>query len=503
MQRIYTLLIAILLLSVNHLVAQNQFAIQNFKIDSTIPSSEINEFIDSAKIHQLIYKLSSAEFEGRESGEEGQKKAVQFIIDEFKSNQIPSYNNTYIQEIPLINIDKRKLYLIKGKDTLFSKINIAPHYVFKNLKQENITTVFAGYGIEEENYSDYKDINITNSWVAILNENPTINDVTLKNSWSLDKKIALAKSKGAIGVFVIYNQKPSLYYPIKYQSLAENENHEDFPVISIHKKDFISFFLKKESKKLLKKKIKSFVVKEEVSVKSEMITKVFSENVFAFFPGSENPEEIIVLSAHYDHLGKIGKDIYYGADDNATGTTALIQIAKTLQKAKQNGFTHKRSILILLVSGEEKGLLGSEYYAKHPVFPIKNTLANINVDMIGRNDANHKNNDNYIYVIDGNMQKNFELRTINEQLNSTYFDFELDYRFSSSNHNEQLFYRSDHYNFFKKGVPSLFFFSGIHKDYHTTEDTADKINAMKTTNISTHIFLLVWELSNNISLLEK
>ena len=221
-----------------------------------------------------------------------------------------------------------------------------------------------------------------------------------------------------------------------------------------------------------------------------------SENVLAFIEGSERPEEILVLSAHLDHIGKHDGEIYSGADDDGSGTVALLEIAEAFHKAKKNGNGPKRSILILHVTGEEKGLYGSRFYAENPVFPLENTIANINIDMIGRVDPNHKDKPNYIYVI-GADRLSTGLDAAVTKANTNLDNFNLDYKYNDRNDPERIYYRSDHYNFAKKGVPSVFFFSGIHEDYHKPTDTPEKINYPLMTKRTKLIFYTAWDLANS------
>ena len=220
-----------------------------------------------------------------------------------------------------------------------------------------------------------------------------------------------------------------------------------------------------------------------------------SENVLAYIEGTEKPNEVLVLSAHLDHIGHHDGEIYYGADDDGSGTVALIEIAEAFYKAKQNGKGPKRSILILHVTGEEKGLFGSRYYSENPVFPLKNTIANVNIDMIGRVDPSHETQKNYIYVI-GADRLSTELDAEITNAQKYLPEFKLDYKYNDRNDPERIYYRSDHYNFAKNGVPSVFFFSGLHEDYHQPTDTPDKIDYELMTQRTKLIFHTVWNLVN-------
>lgn len=221
-----------------------------------------------------------------------------------------------------------------------------------------------------------------------------------------------------------------------------------------------------------------------------------SENVLAYISGSEKPEEVIVISAHLDHEGVKNGEIYNGADDDGSGTVALLEMAEAFNLAKKAGKGPKRSILFLHVTGEEKGLYGSRYYSENPVFPLANTVADINVDMIGRVDPEHKDTPNYVYVI-GADRLSTGLDAAVTKANSNLTDFKLDYKYNDRNDPQRIYYRSDHYNFAKNGVPSVFFFSGIHEDYHKPTDTPDKIDYPLMTIRTKLIFHTAWEIANS------
>jgi hypothetical protein len=219
------------------------------------------------------------------------------------------------------------------------------------------------------------------------------------------------------------------------------------------------------------------------------------ENIIGYIEGTDLKNELLVITAHYDHLGiKEDSLIYNGADDNGSGTSSIMEIAQAFMLAKNEGKGPRRSVLIMPVSGEEKGLLGSKYYAENPIYPLENTIANLNVDMIGRIDDYHDNSD-YVYLI-GSDRLSTELHQISEDVNKQHFNLELDYKFNEEDDPNRYYYRSDHYNFAKNNIPVIFYFNGIHADYHKTSDTVDKIHFKKIQKISRYIFLTAWELAN-------
>ena len=218
------------------------------------------------------------------------------------------------------------------------------------------------------------------------------------------------------------------------------------------------------------------------------------DNIIGFIEGSDLKDEIVVITAHYDHLGIKDSLIYNGADDNGSGTVAIMEIAQAFMLAKKEGYGPRRSVLIMPVSGEEKGLLGSKYYTDNPVYPLENTIANLNVDMIGRIDDYHDNPD-YIYLI-GSDRLSTELHQISEEVNDKYINLELDYKYNDKDDPNRYYYRSDHYSFAKNNIPVIFYFNGVHADYHKESDTIEKIHFPKIEKISRYIFLTAWELAN-------
>ncbi len=220
-----------------------------------------------------------------------------------------------------------------------------------------------------------------------------------------------------------------------------------------------------------------------------------SENVVAFIEGSRHPNQYVIVSAHYDHLGNKYGEIFYGADDNASGTSAVLEIAEAFKEATLAGHRPKRSIVFLNLTGEEEGLYGSKYYTSQPIFPLENTVANLNIDMIGRVDEAHKNDTNFVYLI-GSDKLSTELHNVSETANATYTHLNLDYTYNDENDPNRFYYRSDHYNFAKHNIPIIFYFNGVHDDYHQSTDTPDKINYDLLAKRAQLVFYTAWEIAN-------
>ncbi len=232
-------------------------------------------------------------------------------------------------------------------------------------------------------------------------------------------------------------------------------------------------------------------------------TEVMSENVVAFVEGSDPvlKNEFVVISAHLDHVGDQGEGedaIYNGADDDGSGTVTILEIAEAFQRAKEDGHGPRRSVLFLHVTGEEKGLLGSEYYAdREPLVPIEDTVANLNIDMIGRYDPERGfETTDYVYIIGGDLISQ-DISDWNAAVNETTRQgLLLSDRFNSPDDPNQFFRRSDHWNFGKYDVPFIFYFTGTHEDYHGVGDSADKIDYDRMARIGRLVFGTAWELAN-------
>jgi len=247
--------------------------------------------------------------------------------------------------------------------------------------------------------------------------------------------------------------------------------------------------------------------KKPIKVKSSTISysiepnyrEVKSENVLGFLEGSDKKDEVVVITSHYDHIGIStrgeGDKINNGADDDGSGTVAVLALAKAFVQAKRDGKGPRRSILFMTVTGEEKGLLGSQFYTDNPVYSLDKTVANLNIDMIGRRDPQHKTSAPYVYVI-GSDKLSSELHTLSETTNKTYTNLIFDYTYNDEKHPERIYYRSDHWNFAKNNIPIVFYFDGVHEDYHKPSDEVDKIEFDLLSHRAKAVFHTAWEIAN-------
>ena len=488
--------------------------------------------ITSKDIKAHLTVLASDEYEGRETGEAGQKKAAKYISNHFSSLGIPPYSDSiqvdslvYYQVFPLviqspfgatISVSNKKFVFI---DDFFFFSG------FEDFTEQINELVLLGYGIESENYNDYTNMDVKDKWVMILSGEPVDkkgNSLVSGNEnlseWSTNwrKKKNWAKEKGAKGIFIVsldYEDNLNTYRhyieksSVKLNSVNKDEKDKDKRIPRFYLTiEMANKILESSSKevtvetivKRTSKKGKPFTetISPNLEVKVEREKDyIESENVLGYIEGTDKKEEVIIITAHYDHLGVSGEEIYNGADDDGSGTVALLELAEAFAKAKDDGHGARRSILIMPVAGEEKGLLGSKYYTENPVYPLINTVANLNIDMIGRIDSIHEGNPNYVYLI-GADRLSKELHEISERANQDYVNIELDYRYNKEDDPNRFYYRSDHYNFAKKNIPVIFYFNGVHEDYHQPTDTIDKIDFDKMEKITRLVYFTAWELAN-------
>ncbi len=219
---------------------------------------------------------------------------------------------------------------------------------------------------------------------------------------------------------------------------------------------------------------------------------VIAWNVLALRRGTETPSQYVILSAHYDHLGTNEKgQVYNGADDNGSGTAVLLEAARLLSLLP----SPRRSIIFFHTGAEEKGLVGAFRFVRDSLVPIDSIIAVLNVDMLGRTDTAHQPGETYLYAIGPNYTTP-RLRELHEAINNLCCQWQFDYRYDDKSHPERLFYRSDHYAFAQKGVPALFYFGGLHEDYHRTSDDIEKIEPERLRRAAALLAALAWTMAN-------
>ncbi|MFT6211344.1 MAG: hypothetical protein ACJATE_001978 [Bacteroidia bacterium] len=467
--------------------------------------------------------IASDDFEGRETGQPGQKKAANYIkecFQEFGYQPIEALGG-YFQPFRLQLTYPDTVKLVVGNQSFEFLKDMYYFQGFGNMLIKTRDFLYLGYGIDSDSYSDYKDVDVKGRVLLISGDEPLnrkgiswISGTEEKSDWTVDweKKIDLAQAKGVKALLIIDDNLSSSVSQfgryIKRPNLElgdEPQKKDGIPLIYISSK-MANKILKRSGSKYSHEKLESKINKKgkprSVSINAPVTIDVnkyreelISENVLAYLEGTEKPEELVVVTAHYDHLGKKADEIFNGADDDGSGTTSLIELAEAFALAKKDGHGPKRSMLFMTVSGEEKGLLGSEYYTDNPVFPLEKTVVDLNIDMIGRIDENHAPDSNYVYII-GSDKLSTGLHVLSEATNKTYTGIEFDYTYNDENDPNRFYYRSDHYNFAKNNIPVIFYFTGVHEDYHQPTDTVDKIMFQKMEKIARLIFHTAWEIAN-------
>lgn len=466
--------------------------------------------------------LASDEFAGRGTGQPGAKKAAVYIKSQFESfGLVAPVNNSYFQLLDLKEITpKHRKIKINGKPQVFLKDFHALPNLPENVKLSFQDFVFVGYGITDKNYDDLSSLNLEGKVAVVLAGEPKVNGKSLitgtskLSDWSgySSKKIDAIKAKKPVAIVFLDSSVGEMNssYLNKPKLVLGKADAVQSPLIIEGSASFLNSLLANTGKSVeqltkeinAKEKAVSFEFKAKLELDFEVDTRdLNAKNVLGFLEGNDPvlKKEIVVITAHYDHLGmNADGEVFNGADDDGSGTTAVLELAEAFSKAKKQGYGPKRSILFMTVVGEEKGLLGSEWYADHPVFPLENTITNLNIDMIGRVGELYKgkaDSANYIYVI-GSDKLSTTLRKISESTNKTYSNLILDYKYDDPKDPMRIYYRSDHYNFAKHNIPIIFYFNGIHEDYHKKTDDIEKINFPLLVKRAQLVFYTAWELTN-------
>ena len=505
-----------------------------FSIPSFSQADSAWQFAESITRTELKSQLSiiaSSEMEGRETGTEGQRKAAAYIASQFKEIGLksPKSLQNYQQVYSLLKdtLIPKSFRIGKRKYTYGTDYIVTPG-TDENSSFNARDIIFAGYGIDDLNYEDYLGKDVEGKLVVIFTGEPKTGDTFMisgtsnPSQWgyNITRKAIVAKQKGAVALLLIDPKTESISTSLVSNSIKskiifpreKKSNNEKVPVITIVPALLKSIFGEKKANELIVKARSGASlngINKELKIKSKLVyrrktTQASASNVIGYIEGSDLKNEYVFLTAHYDHLGKKGNDIYYGADDDGSGTASVIEMAAAFAKAKAAGYGPGRTVVFMTVSGEEEGLWGSEYYTDHPIFPLGNTTVDLNTDMIGRIDPgrNYGDSMNYVYVV-GDDKLSTDLKPISKEVNKKYIHLELDYKFNAPDDPEKIYFRSDHYNFAKKDVPIIFFFDGIHKDYHKPSDTVDKINFDLMEKRARYIFLVSWDIANRDHMLRR
>ena len=496
------------------------------QMDLTHPRLVEDVQLDERQLRVHLATLASDGFEGRETGEVGQRKAAAYLEAYYASLGFePCNDGSFFQMVPMLNTQILGGTMMVGDDTLVlaEEFLVYPGLDVTEFVDEPFT--FVGHGIQTKGWNDYKRYKgggvvmfhdgepTDKEGRALLTENGE------PSEWAeaLGQKREIALSKGAKAVVVVMAdedfevRKSRMKRWMLRKSTALNREKEgegtNLPTMFVSQTQANLWMA---GSKIPDFAAHSSAISEGKPTKATKLNHAFNasinqrrsefeaENVLAFLEGSdpELKDEVIVITSHYDHVGIIEGEIHNGADDDGSGTVTVMELARQFMQLKEEKrLNPRRSVLFMNVVGEEKGLLGSEHYADNPVFPLENTVANLNIDMIGRTDEAHAEDPRYVYLI-GSDKLSTELHAISEECNDTYTKLALDYTYNEPDDPNRFYYRSDHYNFAKNNIPVIFYFTGVHEDYHQPGDDADKIMYPKMAEIGKLVFHTAWNLAN-------
>lgn len=483
-----------------------------------IDVTEFAQTITSAELKDMLYTYASDEFQGRNTGEAGHEMAVNYIKDFYTNGNIAPLqaNGSYFQDVKLNQLYTPEVSLKLNEKVLNNFEDIVSLSASSEGSINANEIVYVGYGVDDDNYSDYKNLNVKGKVVIAKEGEPIKEDGTYivsgtseKSRWSSNGRTArsfkrdAAKANGAAAFLIVDNAAFNFYASI-YKNRAESNSSLGLSLQSDKDEtnDMLYMMITEAAVNSIENNLLSSNTPKVLSTSVALNQKsksqeLISKNVAGVVKGSVYPDEYIIISAHSDHVGVNDKgEVFNGADDDGSGSMAILEIAEAFQVAAEKGQAPKRSIIFLHVTGEERGLLGSQYYTDiDPLVPLANTVANLNIDMIGRIDPKREGDRNYLYLI-GSDKLSTELHNLSEEINKKYSNIEFDYTYNDENDPNRFYYRSDHYNFAKNNIPIIFYFNGTHDDYHKVTDTPDKIEYDLLENRTRLVFYTAWELAN-------
>jgi hypothetical protein len=507
------------------------------------------ERITAEGMKEILYVIASDEFAGRDTPSPGQDKTAEFIADRLKKLKVKPAGDkgSYFQRIALTKteVDREHSSAQMGERQFRLGEDFLP--TGRTSGEAEAPVVYAGYGwvIKSKNVNPYEGVDVRDKIVVVSGDGvappPGVSVSSLKASdW--ESPISYAQKNGARALVLVPRNfdrrwrfgalsvaRPFYTVP-RLENLASDDDVDEPPppaqgLVSIIPSramlDALFVGEQLDGEAVLKfaqaasggEQPKAFALSADKRLRLSLklaVTEAYTQNIVGVIEGKDAKlkREYVALGAHYDHVGAsgaagcrpVGTDsICNGADDDGSGTTGLLAMAEAFSK----GPRPRRSILFVWHTGEEKGLWGSEYFTKYPTVPLAQLVAQVNIDMIGRSkkegDTNPANRmltgPDEIYVI-GSRMMSTQLGELNETVNRDYLGLKYNYHYDEPNDPERLFYRSDHYNYAKHGVPIVFFFDGVHEDYHRPGDSADKIDYQKMQNITRTVFILASELAN-------
>lgn len=469
--------------------------------------------ITAEDLKKHLYVVAGAEMEGRETATEGQRKAAAYIEEHFKALGLqPGYNGVYQQPYGVYqdSLVSASIEVNGKKFQPFTDFAVSLNSASGSMLMAS-EVVFVGYGICDSTRDDYKGIDAKGKIVLVLAGSPPVTQQPAAGGRRFVNPVMEAALKnGAVAVLQVQAGFPRRAGVTRGAMSVSGFRKTIYPNLysisdqvaeAIMGTDYAGA---KDAMKAGNPQSKVYAANTTLEF-NKITLQLQSTNVIGILEGSDKKDEYLFLTAHYDHIGKTAAGVInFGADDDGSGTVSIIELAEAWTKAKAAGKGPRRTIVFMTVSGEEKGLWGSAWYGDHPVVPLDKTTADLNIDMIGRIDPKRTIGDstNYVYVV-GDDKLSSDLRPISEAVNKKYSKLELDYKFNDPKDPERIYYRSDHFNFARKGVPIIFYFNGTHADYHRPTDTPDKINYELMAKRARFVFFTSWEMANRNDMLKR
>jgi len=475
------------------------------------------------ELKKNLYFLASNEMQGRMTASKEDTLASIFIRDHFKKHglEAPYENGNYFQPVPLLRKTLKEASLSIGNKTYQNLSGWYFSIAGNNLTDlKDLPVVFAGYGIEDERYNDFSNIDVKGKVLILVNGQPRSADgkyvlTGTERAATLQIQRTL-KEKGAVAVLLYtpagrFNTdtarllKPALSPGFTTSRITTSTN---VPVLSLSEEKINELLapanttikaLQEQMTKTLQPQ--SIAVNNTVSINLNIeARKEVAPNVIGIINGTDPAAGAVILSAHHDHDGKIGNVIYPGAVDNASGTVAIMEVARLMKEAGKKGERPKRTIIFASFTGEEIGLVGSSYLAEHPVFPLDKTHAILNIDMMGRVDtfySGRRADSMYAYILVQDTLNRGLRKALFDAHEATGKELKLDPYYEQPQFMQRRLAGSDQYPFFLKGVPFIRIDCGFSKDYHRPTDTPDKINYELLQKQVRLTFLTVWNLAND------
>lgn len=486
------------------------------------------ESITAAQLRDYLYFVASDEMEGRDTPSRGLDLTAKFIaLNLSRWGFKPAGDGgTFFQKIPL---QSQKLLVAETMASLNGqKLTLGTDFIARAVSgNASGSLVFVGHGLQLKSKSldPYQGIDVRDKLMVVIEGMPKgvgRNDLRGKIGVDYETAESYARKNGAKGIVTIPTFTLRFWDRIHQQTIAANRatlvnsTPATIPTIVASEKIAQQIFAgEKLDYETLKKQITDgqigasfdLTAAKQLNFAVKASTDPLStQNVVAVLEGSDPTlrSEYVAVGAHYDHVGvgnpdQSGDRIFNGADDDGSGTVAVLAIAEALAR----GPKPKRSVILVWHTGEEKGLWGSEWFVDHPTVPLNQIVAQLNIDMIGRSrkagDTDSRNANltgpDEIYVIGSKMMSS-DLGALSEKVNQSYLKLQFNYKYDDPNDTERFFFRSDHYNYAKKGIPIIFYFDGVHADYHRQSDHPDKIDYDKMEKVTRTVFASLWKLAS-------